>query len=162
MLNVSFTSFILYRIDTLLYLLCYPQVPLVRTKVRSVSVCFTHPFLWIRICVFSASDLLNVVWSPPQTIDLIQFDKLPAGNVSIRTPVALLIIIIVCVVLRWFDLRLNHLRANEKNGASKACLSQRSTRNTSLFRRKIEWFVLLLLIVVSCNLSLHKICVEWV
>ncbi|CAH3160234.1 unnamed protein product, partial [Porites evermanni] len=62
------------RIDTLLYLLCYPQVPLVRTK----------------------------------TIDLIQFDKLPAGNVSIRTPVALLIIIIVCVVLRWFDLRLNH------------------------------------------------------
>ena len=89
---------------------------------------FTHRFLWIRICAFSASDLLNLVWFPPQTIDLIQFDKLPAGNVSIRTPVALLIIIIVYAVLRWFDLRLNHLRANEKTGASKACLSQRSTR----------------------------------
>ena len=38
MLNVSISSFILYRIDTLLYLLCYPQVPLVRTKVR-FSVC---------------------------------------------------------------------------------------------------------------------------
>ena len=38
MLNVSIGSFVLYRIDTLLYLLCYPQVPLVRTKVR-FSVC---------------------------------------------------------------------------------------------------------------------------
>ena len=38
-LKVLICSFIFYRIDTLLYLLCYPQVPLVRTKVRSVSVC---------------------------------------------------------------------------------------------------------------------------
>lgn len=34
--NISLTFRIssLHRIDTLLYLLCYPQIPLVRTKVR--------------------------------------------------------------------------------------------------------------------------------